>query len=78
MGGYYAEAAGEREGVLATAIREHYRPRFAGDPSFKWPLKSLYADKRYHLRHLYFINEPPTELFRSYACPSCNSGVITT
>ena len=30
MGGYYAEAAGEKSDVAA-AIREHYRPRFAGD-----------------------------------------------
>jgi glycyl-tRNA synthetase beta chain len=30
MGGYYAAADGEDEGV-ATAISEHYRPRFAGD-----------------------------------------------
>lgn len=30
MGGYYAVADGETEGV-ATTISEHYRPRFAGD-----------------------------------------------
>ncbi|MBK1733716.1 glycine--tRNA ligase subunit beta [Halorhodospira abdelmalekii] len=30
MGGYYAEADGE-EAAVATAIREHYRPAFAGD-----------------------------------------------
>lgn len=30
MGGYYAIASGEQEGV-ATAIVDHYRPRFAGD-----------------------------------------------
>ena len=30
MGGYYAEAAGEAPEACA-AIREHYRPRFAGD-----------------------------------------------
>lgn len=30
MGGYYARAGGEREEVCR-AIREHYRPRFAGD-----------------------------------------------
>lgn len=46
MGEYYAQAAGEQD-VVATAIREHYLPRYAGDavPESKPGIALALADK---------------------------------
>ena len=61
MGGYYAEAAGEAPEVCA-AIREHYRPRFAGDdlPSGICGKCVAIADKLDTCCGIFAIDEPPT------------------
>ena len=55
MGGYYAEAAGEPADVRA-AIREHYRPRFAGDElpggNAAGKCVAIAEEARHRLRHL--------------------------
>lgn len=61
MGGYYAQAAGESDEV-ADAIREHYRPRFAGDELPSGVLGQLVAlaDKIDTACGMFAIGEPPT------------------
>ena len=61
MGEYYARHDGEATDV-ATAIREHYQPRFAGDalPASKVGLCAALADKLETLVGLFGIGEKPT------------------
>ena len=61
MGGYYALAAGEEPGV-ATAIVEHYRPRFAGDelPSTTAGRLVALADKLDSIAGIFAIGMAPT------------------
>ena len=61
MGGYYATAAGETDEVAA-AIRDHYRPRFAGDdlPEGKAGCIVAVADKLDTIAGMFAIGEPPT------------------
>ena len=61
MGGYYALAAGESPEV-ASAIRDHYRPRFAGDdlPEGIAGCIVAVADKLDTIAGMFAIDEPPT------------------
>jgi glycyl-tRNA synthetase beta chain len=61
MGGYYAKADGETEEV-ATAIREHYLPRGAGDdlPATDAGLVVSVADKLDTLAGIFAIGQKPT------------------
>ena len=61
MGGYYAKAAGESDEVAA-AIRDHYRPRFAGDelPEGLAGCIVAAADKLDTIAGMFAIGEPPT------------------
>lgn len=77
MGGYYAKAAGYADEV-ATAIKEHYRPRFAGDE-----LSSVVegkvvacADKLDTICGIFAIDEPPTGSSDPYAVRRATIGVI--
>lgn len=77
MGGYYAQAAGE-DSEVADAIREQYRPRFAGDalPSGKIGRYVAAADKLDTICGLFAINEPPTGSSDPYAVRRAAIGVI--
>jgi glycyl-tRNA synthetase beta chain len=61
MGSYYAQADGEGQEV-ATAIREHYLPRGAGDalPDTRAGLALAIADKLDTLAGIFAIGEKPT------------------
>jgi glycyl-tRNA synthetase beta chain len=61
MGRYYAEAQGEPE-ELASAIEEHYRPRYAGDslPTTKTGQAVALADKIDTLVGIFAIEQRPT------------------
>ena len=61
MGSYYARADGETAEV-ATAIREHYLPRAAGDelPATRSGLAVAIADKLDTLAGIFAIGERPT------------------
>ena len=77
MGGYYAEAAGEAPEVCA-AIREHYRPRFAGDelPSGVCGKCVAVADKLDTCSGIFAIDEPPTGSSDPYAVRRAAIGII--
>ena len=77
MGGYYAEATGENADV-ATAIREHYRPRFAGDelPSNTCGKCVAIADKLDTTCGIFAIDEPPTGSSDPYAVRRAAIGII--
>ncbi len=77
MGGYYATAQGEDEAV-ATAISEHYRPRFAGDelPSTIVGKATAIADKLDTICGMFVINEPPTGSADPFAVRRSAIGVI--
>lgn len=77
MGGYYAEAAGEAPEVC-TAIREHYRPRFAGDelPSGTCGKCVAIADKLDTCCGIFAIDEPPTGSSDPYAVRRAAIGII--
>lgn len=77
MGGYYAEAAGEAPEVCA-AIREHYRPRFAGDdlPSGICGECVAIADKLDTCCGIFAIDEPPTGSSDPYAVRRAAIGII--
>ena len=77
MGGYYAEAAGEAPEVCA-AIREHYRPRFAGDdlPSGICGMCVAIADKLDSCCGIFAIDEPPTGSSDPYAVRRAAIGII--
>jgi glycyl-tRNA synthetase beta chain len=61
MGRYYALNDGE-DGDVATAIEDHYRPRFAGDELPRTPVGALVAvaDKLETLVGLFAIDQAPT------------------
>ena len=77
MGGYYAEAAGENADVCA-AIREHYRPRFAGDelPSGLCGKCVAIADKLDTACGIFAIDEPPTGSSDPYAVRRAAIGIV--
>ena len=77
MGGYYAEAAGEPADVC-TAIREHYRPRFAGDelPSGVCGKCVAIADKLDTACGIFAIDEAPTGSSDPYAVRRAAIGII--
>ncbi len=77
MGGYYAEAAGE-EPEVCVAIREHYRPRFAGDdlPSNDCGKFVAIADKLDTVCGLFAIGEPPTGSSDPFAVRRSAIGII--
>ncbi|MBQ6395417.1 MAG: glycine--tRNA ligase subunit beta, partial [Atopobiaceae bacterium] len=77
MGGYYAEAAGEDPRVAA-AVRDHYRPRFAGDalPEDAIGKVVAIADKLDTICGMFAINEPPTGSSDPYAVRRAAIGVI--
>ncbi len=77
MGGYYAAAAGESDEVCS-AIREHYRPRFAGDelPSGVCGRCVAIADKLDTICGIFAIDEPPTGSSDPYAVRRATIGVI--
>lgn len=77
MGGYYAAAAGEAPEVC-DAIREHYRPRFAGDelPSGTCGRCVAIADKLDTICGIFAIDEPPTGSSDPYAVRRATIGVI--
>jgi glycyl-tRNA synthetase beta chain len=77
MGGYYAAASGESEAV-ATAIRDHYRPRFAGDdlPSNTVGICVAIADKLDTVCGIFAIDEPPTGSSDPFAVRRSAIGII--
>ena len=78
MGGYYALAAGEGEDV-AKGIRDHYRPRFAGDelPEGTCGCVVAVADKLDTIAGMFAIGEPPTGSKDPYALRRAAIGVVT-
>ncbi len=77
MGGYFAAAAGEPAEV-SSAIREHYRPRFAGDelPGGLTGTCVAVADKLDTICGIFAIDEPPTGSSDPYAVRRAAIGVI--
>ncbi|WP_102372093.1 glycine--tRNA ligase subunit beta [Enorma phocaeensis] len=77
MGGYYALAAGEHEAV-AHAIRDHYRPRFAGDdlPEGIEGCIVAVADKLDTIAGMFAIGEPPTGSKDPFALRRSAIGVL--
>jgi glycyl-tRNA synthetase beta chain len=77
MGGYYAKAQGEND-VVAQAIAQHYRPRFAGDVlSDSVVGKSVaIADKLDTICGMFAIDEPPTGSADPFAVRRSAIGVI--
>jgi len=78
MGGYYAKASGEPDEV-AEAIRDHYRPRFAGDdmPAGVVGKCVAIADKLDTVCGLFAINEPPTGSSDPFAARRSAIGIIS-
>ncbi|WP_455136219.1 glycine--tRNA ligase subunit beta [Thermophilibacter sp.] len=77
MGGYYAAASGEPDEVAA-AIRDHYRPRFAGDevPSGPVGVAVSVADKLDTICGMFAIDQPPTGSSDPFAVRRSAIGVI--
>ena len=77
MGCYYAEAAGETAPVVR-AVREHYRPRFAGDelPGELAGKAVAIADKLDTVAGIFAIDEPPTGSSDPYAVRRSSIGII--
>lgn len=77
MGGYYAAAAGETPEVAA-AIRDHYRPRFAGDdlPEGIAGCIVAVADKLDTIAGMFAIDEPPTGSKDPFALRRSAIGVL--
>lgn len=77
MGGYYAAAAGEAPEVAA-AIRDHYRPRFAGDalPEGTAGCIVAVADKLDTIAGMFVIGEPPTGSKDPFALRRSAIGVL--
>lgn len=77
MGGYYAKAAGENDQVAA-AIRDHYRPRFAGDelPEGDAGCVVAVADKLDTIAGMFAIDEPPTGSKDPFALRRSAIGVL--
>ncbi len=77
MGGYYAAAQGESP-LVATAIAQHYRPRFAGDvlPDTVVGKAVAIADKLDTICGMFAIDEPPTGSVDPFAVRRSAIGVI--
>lgn len=77
MGGYYAHNDGE-DAAVATAISEHYRPRFAGDtlPSTNEGLVVAIADKLDTITGIYGIGQGPTGSKDPYALRRMALGLL--
>jgi glycyl-tRNA synthetase beta chain len=77
MGGYYATASGEADGV-ALAIVDHYRPRFAGDalPSTVAGRIVAIADKLDSIAGIFAIGMAPTGSADPYALRRGAIGVL--
>ncbi|WXT99715.1 MAG: Glycine--tRNA ligase beta subunit [Catillopecten margaritatus gill symbiont] len=77
MGGYYAKNDGE-DSAVATAISEHYHPRFAGDllPSTKEGLCVAIADKVDTITGIYGIGQGPTGSKDPYALRRMALGLL--
>lgn len=77
MGGYYAAAAGEPAEV-SEAIRDQYRPRFAGDelPSGPVGIAVAVADKLDTICGMFAIEQPPTGSSDPFAVRRSAIGVI--
>lgn len=77
MGGYYAAAAGEPAEV-AEAIRDQYRPRFAGDelPAGAVGTCVAVADKLDTICGMFAIDQPPTGSSDPFAVRRSAIGVI--
>lgn len=77
MGGYYAAAQGE-PAVVAEAIAQHYRPRFAGDitPDTTVGKAVAIADKLDTVCGIFAIDEPPTGSSDPYAVRRAAIGII--
>ncbi|MBE6469500.1 MAG: glycine--tRNA ligase subunit beta [Coriobacteriaceae bacterium] len=77
MGGYYALAAGEGADV-AEGIRDHYRPRFAGDdlPEGICGCVVAVADKVDTIAGMFAIGEPPTGSKDPFALRRAAIGVV--
>lgn len=77
MGGYYAHAAGEPDEV-AHAIRDQYRPRFAGDALPEGPvgIAVAVADKLDTVCGMFVIDQPPTGSSDPFAVRRSAIGII--
>ena len=77
MGAYYAEAAGE-EPEVAQAIKEHYRPRFAGDeiPSTEIGMLVAMADKLDTIAGVFAAGQAPTGSSDPFALRRSAIGII--
>ena len=77
MGGYYALNDGE-DAAVATAISEHYHPRFAGDtlPSTAEGLVVAIADKLDTITGIYGIGQGPTGSKDPYALRRMALGLL--
>ncbi|MBM6774111.1 glycine--tRNA ligase subunit beta [Olsenella profusa] len=77
MGGYYAAAAGEPAEVCE-AIRDQYRPRFAGDDAPSGPVGVAVAvsDKLDTICGMFAIDQPPTGSSDPFAVRRSAIGVI--
>ena len=77
MGGYYAAAAGEPVEV-SEAIRDQYRPRFAGDelPAGPVGIAVAVSDKLDTICGMFAINQPPTGSSDPFAVRRSAIGVI--
>ncbi|MCS5586813.1 MAG: glycine--tRNA ligase subunit beta [Gammaproteobacteria bacterium] len=77
MGGYYANNDGE-DAAVATAISEHYHPRFAGDtlPSTNEGLVVAIADKLDTITGIYGIGQGPTGSKDPYALRRMALGLL--
>jgi len=78
MGGYYAKASGETDGVAA-AIVEHYMPRFADDvlPSTEAGCLVSVADKLDTMVGIFGIGMPPTGSADPYALRRGAIGILS-
>jgi glycyl-tRNA synthetase beta chain len=78
VGGDYAHRNGEHEDV-ATAIREHYMPRFSGDrvPETKTGTAVSVSDKMDTIAAIFSIGKPPTGSEDPYALRRQALGVIS-
>jgi glycyl-tRNA synthetase beta chain len=77
MGGYYALNDGE-DPVVASAISEHYHPRFSGDtlPCTKEGLCVAIADKVDSIVGIYGIGHKPTGSKDPYALKRAALGLL--
>ncbi|MCL2808272.1 MAG: glycine--tRNA ligase subunit beta [Coriobacteriia bacterium] len=77
MGAYYAKEAGE-EPEVALAIKEHYRPRFAGDeiPSSEIGTLVALADKLDTIVGVFAAGQPPTGSSDPFALRRNAIGII--